>query len=99
MQDFTNSSSTEFSIAIGMDIHKKTIALCVYNASTAEILDERELLHDLPRVLKYFKRFRIVMARCTPAMKHLRVDLCPTRNRPPTYMTHTTEDVNLLCCN
>ena len=52
MQDFTNSSSTESFISVGMDVHKKTIALCVYNASTAEILDERELLHDLPRVLK-----------------------------------------------
>ena len=26
MQDFTNSSSTEFFIAVGMDVYKKTIA-------------------------------------------------------------------------
>ena len=58
MQDFTNSSSTESFIAVGMDVHKKTIALCVYNASTAEILDERELLHDLPRVLKYIQKIQ-----------------------------------------
>ena len=39
-----------------MDVHKKTIVLCVYNASTSEILDERELPHDLPKVLKYFQK-------------------------------------------
>lgn len=37
-----------------MDVHKKTIVLCVYNAFTGGVLDKRELLHDLPQVLKYF---------------------------------------------
>ncbi len=56
MQSYTNSSTPGCSIAVGMDVHKKTIVLCVYNAFTSEILDERELPHDLPKVLKYFQK-------------------------------------------
>lgn len=58
MQNYTNSSTPGLSIAVGMDVHKKTIALCVYNALTGEILDEQELLHDLPKVLKYFRKIQ-----------------------------------------
>lgn len=58
MQNYTYSSAPGLSIAVGMDVHKKTIALCVCNALTGEILDERELLHDLPRALKYFKKLQ-----------------------------------------
>ncbi|MCY4673972.1 MAG: hypothetical protein OXD43_09470 [Bacteroidetes bacterium] len=58
-----------------MDVHKKTIVLCVYNGFTGELLDERELLHDLPKVTKYSGRFRTAMAGYALAMKRLRVDL------------------------
>ncbi len=56
MENYTNSSTTGYSIAVGMDVHKKTIALCVYNAFAGEILDEREMLHNLPKVLRYFRK-------------------------------------------
>jgi len=36
-----------------MDVHKRTIALCVYYARRGVILDERGLPHDLPDVTKY----------------------------------------------
>ena len=39
-----------------MDVHKKTIALCIYNARTSEALDERELLHDPPKIIKYLQK-------------------------------------------
>ena len=58
MQNYTNSSTPECSIAVGMDVHKRTIALCVYDAYTGGILDERELLHDLTKVLKYFRKLQ-----------------------------------------
>ncbi len=58
MQNYTNSSTPGLSIAVGMDVHKKKIALCVYNALTSEIVDERELLHDLPKTLKYFQKLQ-----------------------------------------
>ena len=48
MQNYTDSFSSETSIAVGMDVHKKTIALCMFNARTGGILDERELLHGSP---------------------------------------------------
>lgn len=67
MQNYTNSSTAGFSIAVGMDVHKKTIALCVYNAFRGEVLDERELLHDLPKVLKYFQKLQ---------ERHVRVHAC-----------------------
>ena len=67
MQNYTNSSTPGFSITVGMDVHKKTIALCVYNAFKGEILDERELVHDLPKVHKYFQRLED---------RHVRVHAC-----------------------
>lgn len=36
MQNYTNSSTSGFSIAVAMDVHKKTIVLCVYNAYRGE---------------------------------------------------------------
>ncbi len=36
-----------------MDVHKRTIALCVYDSDRGIVIDERELKHDLPRVRKY----------------------------------------------
>ncbi len=41
-----------------MDVYKKTIALCVYSTFRGEVLDERELLHDLQKMLKYFQTLR-----------------------------------------
>ncbi len=67
MQNYTHSSTSGSPIAVGMDVHKKTIALCVYNAFRGEVLDERELLHDLPKVLRYFRKVQD---------RHGRVDAC-----------------------
>ena len=53
MLSHINSSPSAFTITAGMDVHKRTITLCVYNARTGVIMDERELLHDLPKVTKY----------------------------------------------
>ena len=39
-----------------MDVHKKTIAFCVYHVKTGAVLDERELPHDLPKVIKYLQK-------------------------------------------
>lgn len=58
MQNYTYSAASETSIAVGMGVHKKTIILRVYNAFTGEILDERELLHGLPKVTKYFQQIQ-----------------------------------------
>ena len=52
MENYTNSF-TSGSAFTGMDVHKKTIAFCVYSAYTGEVLDERELPHDVPKVIKY----------------------------------------------
>ena len=41
-----------------MDVHKKTIAFCVYSAYTGKVVDERELLHDLPKVIKYLLKIQ-----------------------------------------
>lgn len=48
-------SSLQF---VGMDVHKKTIAFCVYDPWQQCIIDERELPHDLPKVCKYLRRIR-----------------------------------------
>ncbi len=56
MQTYINFSTSICAIFVGMDVHKKTIALCVYSASAGIILDERELLHDLPKITKYLQR-------------------------------------------
>lgn len=49
-QYYTSSAADETIIAVGIDVHKKTICLCVYNAFTRGMLDERKLVHDLPKV-------------------------------------------------
>ncbi len=51
-----NSSTSASTISVGMDVHKRTIALCAYNARTGVILDERGLPHDLPKVTKYLRK-------------------------------------------
>jgi len=56
MQNYIKPFTSAFSISAGMDVHKKTIALCIYHAKTGVILDERELPHDLPKVTKYLQK-------------------------------------------
>lgn len=56
MKTYNNSTISPCSIFVGMDVHKKTIALCVYSVSAGIVLDERELLHDVPRVTKYLQK-------------------------------------------
>ena len=41
-----------------MGVHRETIVLCVYNAFTGGILDERALPHDLATVTKYFLKIQ-----------------------------------------
>ena len=43
---------------VGMDVHKRTIALCVYDSDRGIVIDERELKHDLPKVRKYLERLQ-----------------------------------------
>ena len=43
-------------VVVGMDVHKRTIAFCALNRTTGAVLDERQLLHDVPRVLKYLQK-------------------------------------------
>jgi len=43
---------------VGMDVHKKTIAFCVYDPMRRCITDERELPHDLSKVRKYLSRIQ-----------------------------------------
>ena len=51
-------SFTSGSTFAGMDVHKKTIAFCVYSAYTGQALDERDLPHDLPLVIKYLLKIQ-----------------------------------------
>ena len=41
-----------------MDVHKHTIAFCVYDSDRGDVLDERELAHDLPKVFNYLERLQ-----------------------------------------
>ena len=56
MQNYNKTFNSASSISVGMDVHKKTIAFCVYHAKTGAVLDERELPHDLPKVIKYLQK-------------------------------------------
>lgn len=47
MENYTYSFTSESTFA-GMDVHKKTIAVCFFSAYACKMLDERELPHDLP---------------------------------------------------
>ena len=56
MQNYTKTITSSSSISVGMDVHKKTIAFCLDHAETGVVLDERELLHDLPKVINYLQK-------------------------------------------
>ena len=43
-----------------MDVHKKTTALVVYSASVGAVLDEQELLHELPKITKYLQKSMVI---------------------------------------
>ena len=43
---------------VGMDVHKRTIAFCAFNRDTGVIVDERQLVHDVPRVRKYLAKLQ-----------------------------------------
>ena len=57
MENYTYSFTSGSTFA-GMDVHKKTIAFCVFSASTGRVLDERELPHDVPKVIKYLLKIQ-----------------------------------------
>lgn len=56
MQNYIKPFTSVSSISVGMDVHKKTIALCIYHSETGAILDERALPHDLPKITKYLRK-------------------------------------------
>ncbi|MXW13693.1 MAG: IS110 family transposase [Gammaproteobacteria bacterium] len=56
METYNNSLTSTCSIFTGMDVHKKTVALCIYSSITGVILDEREFPHDVPKILKYLQK-------------------------------------------
>ncbi len=58
MQTHPPPSTFTSPLFIGMDVHKATIAVCVYNDDTGEIIDERQLPNDLPKIRKYMDRVR-----------------------------------------
>ncbi len=58
MQRYTPTFTSASSLVVGMDVHKKTIALCVYDDSTGEVIDERQLPHDMPRIRKYVQKLQ-----------------------------------------
>ncbi len=37
-------------------VHKKSIALCVYDSSAGEVVDERQLPNDMPKIRKYIRQ-------------------------------------------
>ena len=41
-----------------MNVHKRMIALCVYDSDRGIVIDELELKHDLPKVRKYLERLQ-----------------------------------------
>ena len=43
---------------VGMDVHKRTIAFCAFNRDMGVIVDERQLVHDVPRVRKYLAKLQ-----------------------------------------
>ena len=58
MQRYPPTFTSASSLVVGMDVHKKTIALCVYDDSTGEVIDERQLPHDMPRIRKYVQKLQ-----------------------------------------
>ena len=75
MQNYIKTFNSASLISVGVDVHKKTIAFCVYHAKTGAVLDERELPHDLPKVIKYLHKVQIVMVSFIAVMKRRLVDL------------------------
>ena len=56
MQKYTPPVISASPLFVGMDVHKKTIAVCVYDNSTGAIVDERQLPNDWPKVRKYIEQ-------------------------------------------
>ena len=58
MQKYTQPSTFASPLFVGMDVHKKTIAFCVYDDETGELIDERQLPNDWAKVRKYIDKVR-----------------------------------------
>lgn len=56
MQKTSLPSHTASSLFVGMDVHKKTIVVCVYDDSTGGVVDERQLPNDVPKIHKYLRQ-------------------------------------------
>ncbi len=50
MQTYIKSFISAPTISVSMDVHKKAIALCVYNVSAGVILGKWNVPHDLPKI-------------------------------------------------
>jgi len=73
MQNYIKPFTSAFSISVEMDVHKKTIASCIYPTKSGVILDERELPHDLPKVTKYLRKLQNqhgMLRSCDEASSH-----------------------------
>ena len=56
MQKYTQPFTLASSLFVAMDVHKKSIALCVYDNSAGEVVDERQLPNDMPKIRKYIRQ-------------------------------------------
>ena len=54
MEKYTRSP--EPPLFVGMDVHKATIVVCAFDSGTGEIVDERKLPNDWPKIRKYIER-------------------------------------------
>ena len=58
METYPSSSTSTLPLFVGMDVHKKTIAVCVYDHTTGEIVEERQSPNDWPKIRKYMLRLQ-----------------------------------------
>ena len=58
MQKQTQPSTSASSLFVGMDVHKRSIALCVYDKSVEEVVDERQLPNNMPKIRKYIRQLQ-----------------------------------------
>ncbi len=68
---------------VGMDVHKRTIALCMYDSDRGIVIEERELKHDLRGSANTWNAFSGVPGRFTAAMKRPRAAMASIKPWKP----------------
>ena len=58
MQKLDTPSHADSPLFVGMDVHKKTLMICVYDSETSTLIDERQLPNDWSKIRKYMARMR-----------------------------------------